>query len=68
MTRKKYGIMPPNPNLVAKVRGDAGVYDVWAIDWNHHKVQIYRALSYEWLPIDKVALSEREEEQENKPI
>lgn len=30
MPRKsKYGNMPPRPTHVAKVKGDAGVYEVW---------------------------------------
>lgn len=52
---KKYGKMPPVPGFVAKVRGDAGSYKVWGIDWMHHRVLVDRA-GLEWMPIDKLAL------------
>lgn len=55
MSRKKYGIMPPAPAVTASVKGDAGEYKVWGIDWLNHKVLLDRA-GFEWYPIDKVAL------------
>ncbi|HHG4856078.1 TPA: hypothetical protein ACPWIJ_000413 [Pseudomonas aeruginosa] len=54
VTRKsKYGNMPPAPDFHAKVRGDAGIYKVWGVDWMHHRVLLERP-SLEWTPIDKV--------------
>ncbi len=52
---KKYGTMPPAPAFQAKVRGDAGIYKVWGIDWLHARVLIDRA-GLEWISIEKVAL------------
>jgi len=37
-----------------KVRGDAGEYDVWGIDWLNQKVYIYRASGYEWISFEKI--------------
>ncbi|HBP6378496.1 TPA: hypothetical protein L6A07_25275 [Pseudomonas aeruginosa] len=53
--RSKYGNMPSAPQLIAKVKGDAGAYKVWGIDWMHHRVLLDRA-SLEWVPIKNVAL------------
>lgn len=56
MTRRsKYGNMPSAPQLIAKVKGDAGAYKVWGIDWMHHRVLLDRA-GLEWGPIKNVAL------------
>jgi len=55
MSRKsKYGNMPPAPEYRARVRGDAGVYKVWGVDWLNHKVLLDRA-GLEWTPIKNVA-------------
>lgn len=55
MTRKsKYGNMPPAPEYHAKVKGDAGLYRVWGIDWMNHRILLDRA-GLEWFPIEKVA-------------
>lgn len=43
--------------IIAKIKGDAGVYSVWAIDWLNLKVQVYRAMAYEWIDMKKVKLS-----------
>lgn len=51
----KYGNMPSAPQLIAKVKGDAGAYKVWGIDWMHHRVLLDRA-GLEWVPIKNVAL------------
>lgn len=56
MARKKYGVMPENPQLIARVRGDAGAYPVHGADWHERKILIYRATEFEWIPIEKVAL------------
>ncbi len=57
MSRKsKYGNMPPAPAYIAKVKGDAGSYRVWGIDWLNHRVLIDRA-ELAWVPIKNVALA-----------
>lgn len=57
MSRKsKYGNMPDSPRYTAKVKGDAGEYKVWGIDWYHHRVLLDRA-GLEWTPIKNVALT-----------
>lgn len=61
MARKsKYGNMPERVRYRAKVKGDAGVYQVFGIDWLNGKVLLDRA-GYEWLPISKVALEQCDE-------
>jgi len=55
MPRKsKYGNMPEPPAYSAKVKGDAGTYKVWGVDWMNQLVLIDRA-GLEWTPIAKVA-------------
>jgi hypothetical protein len=44
-TSSKYGNMPVNANLLAKVKGDAGVYRVLGIDWWNHWVLLDRSVS-----------------------
>lgn len=38
----------------AKIKRDAGIYEVWAIDWLNQRVQVYRAGVYEWIPLEKI--------------
>ncbi|KVP26092.1 hypothetical protein WJ85_34825 [Burkholderia ubonensis] len=52
----KYSNMPVNPNLIAKVRGDAGEYRVLGIDWFSHRVLLDRTITNEWVNIAKVAI------------
>ncbi|WP_150306330.1 hypothetical protein [Pseudomonas saliphila] len=54
MPRKsKYGNMPSVPEYKARIKGDAGLYEVWGIDWMHHTVLLNRA-GLEWTPIKNV--------------
>lgn len=53
--RVKYGVMPPSPLYQAKVRGDAELYTVWAVDWLNHRVLINRS-DYEWVSIANLGL------------
>ncbi|MFM0608648.1 hypothetical protein PQR05_29380 [Paraburkholderia sediminicola] len=56
MTRtSKYGNMPADLNLMATVKGDAGTYKVWGVDWINHRVLLDRA-GLEWHDIAKVAI------------
>ncbi len=38
------------------IKGDAGVYQVWGINWLSKEVLIYRAGEHLWFPIQKVKL------------
>jgi hypothetical protein len=51
------GEMPEQPAMMsfAKVKGDAGVYEVRAIDWVGCKVCLYRASDWEWHDISKIS-------------
>ncbi|NRF46837.1 hypothetical protein HRF68_04130 [Pseudomonas stutzeri] len=60
-SKSKYGNMPPAPEYRARVRGDAGVYKVWGVDWLNHKVLLDRA-GLEWTPIKNVAFEPLPEE------
>ena len=64
MTKPKYGVMPTQPDSMrfAKLKGDAGIYEVRAIDWISHQVNIYRTMEYEWHSIDKIAFVLPEQE------
>lgn len=62
MARKKYGIMPDRPQLIARIRGDAGEYPVLGMDWRFNRVMIFRASELEWIPIEKVALEDAPEQ------
>ena len=65
MARKsKYGNMPPAPAYSAKVKGDAGTYRVWGIDWMNHLVLLDRA-GLEWTPIKNVTFDPAHAEQES---
>ncbi|MGG2576103.1 hypothetical protein ACQYZY_28750 [Pseudomonas aeruginosa] len=56
--------MPQAPAYLAKVKGDAGTYKVWGIDWMHQRVLIDRA-GLEWTPIAKVAFEPAPEADED---
>lgn len=62
--KSKYGNMPPAPQYSAKVKGDAGTYKVWGIDWMNHLVLLDRA-GLEWTPIKNVAFEPALVEQDN---
>lgn len=65
MSRKsKYGNMPPAPTYTAKVKGDAGTYKVWGIDWMNPRVLLDRA-GLEWTPIKNVTFEPALVEQES---
>ncbi len=65
MTRKsKYGTMPEAPDYIAKVKGDAGTYKVWGVDWMNHRILLDRA-GLEWTPITNVSLEPAQTEQES---
>ena len=44
-------------NVKAKIKGDAGIYSVWIIDWLNLRVFVSRACGDEWVPMEKVVLS-----------
>ena len=43
---------------MCKIKGDAGVYEVWGIDWLNQKYYIFRSGEYEWVSASKVTLIE----------
>ena len=43
--------------ITAKIRRDAGTYEVWAVDWLHQRVLVSRACGDEWIEMEKVTLS-----------
>lgn len=65
---KKFGEMPEQPAMMsfAKVKGDAGVYEVRAIDWVGCKVCIFRALDWEWHDISKISFVAPENHDQQK--
>lgn len=40
--------------FMAKIKGDAGIYKVWAIDWLWEKALIERACGDEWVAFKKI--------------
>lgn len=60
--KSKYGNMPELVQYRATVRGDAGSYKVFGIDWLNNRVLLNRTSTYEWVPIEKVALERVEPE------
>lgn len=42
--------------IKCKIKGDAGIYGVWAIDWLEDKVFVERACGHEWVSMDKVKM------------
>ena len=43
-----------NQRLICRVKGDAGEYEAWGIDWASQKVKIYRASAFEIIPFQKI--------------
>lgn len=60
--KSKYGNMPEFVQYRAKVKGDAGEYKVFGIDWLNNRVLLNRTSTYEWVSIEKVALERVEPE------
>lgn len=71
MRTSKYGNMPAAPEYRARVKGDAGIYKVWGIDWLHHRVLLDRAGAYEWTPIKNITFEPepgaKQAESQNNP-
>lgn len=53
----KYGDMPSQQKYTAQVKGDAGQYEVWGINWYSQQVCIFRAGELEWMDIKKIKLT-----------
>lgn len=49
--------MPKQPQC--KIKGDAGTYEVWAIDWLNQKYLVFRSGENEWISAAKVTLIEQ---------
>ena len=43
-------------NVRVKIRGDAGIYNVWGVDLYNHRVLVSRACGVEWVDIGKITL------------
>ena len=41
-----------------KIKGDAGTYEVWAIDWLNLRVMANRDCGTEWVPMSKLKIEE----------
>jgi len=65
--RKIYGIHPSRPEYVAKIKGDAGRYPIWGLDWYNNRAIVSRAGALELISFDKIAF-EMEHENEEKEI
>lgn len=70
MRTSKYGNMPAGPEYRARVKGDAGIYKVWGIDWMNHRVLLDRA-GLEWTPIKNITFEPepgaKQAESQNNP-
>ena len=44
------------PTWKVKIKGDAGEYEIWAIDWLEQKALVYRACGDEWVQLSKLAI------------
>jgi len=57
--KKKYPLIDKSclqESIKAKIRGDAGFYNVWAIDWIWQKALVSRNSGDEWVKFDKLDL------------
>ena len=52
--------MKDKPTIIVKIKGDAGKYTVWGIDWLNHKMLIERSCGYEQVPFEKITIIESE--------
>lgn len=48
------------PEIIVKIKGDAGRYTVWGIDWLNHKILVERACGYEYVSFDNITILESE--------
>jgi len=54
------------PKYNAKIKGDAGIYEVWGINWLERKLIVYRAGEYETIPFAKIQYLEDAKEETNE--
>lgn len=45
------------PTWKVKIKGDAGEYEIWAIDWLNQKALVYRACGDEWVQLSKLVIA-----------
>ena len=43
-------------NIKAKIKGDAGLYEVWGIDLLHQRILVNRNCGYEWVDMERVTI------------
>ncbi len=36
------------------IKGDAGEYEAWGVDWLNQTICVYRASEYEWIPFRRI--------------
>lgn len=54
---KYEGIGFKRPEFTVKVKGDAGNYNVWAIDWLYQKMLVSRTCGDEWIDFSKLKIN-----------
>lgn len=42
------------PIYLVKITGDAGLYEIWAVDWLYEKMLVRRNCGDEWIRFDKI--------------
>ena len=52
-----YGASLERPSWKVKIRGDAGIYEIWSIDWLNQTALVYRACGDEWVPLSKLSIA-----------
>lgn len=45
---------PISIKSTVKIKGDAGEYKVWGVDWENNTLYIARACGMEWVSFDKI--------------
>ena len=54
-----YEKVKERPEIRVKIKGDAGIYPVWGIDWLNHLMTVERACGYESVSFDKIKVIEQ---------
>jgi hypothetical protein len=49
--------IPERPEWLVKIKGDAGAYKIWAIDWLNQKALVCRACGDEWVSLSKLTIA-----------
>ena len=57
--KETYEKVKERPEIRVKIKGDAGIYPVWGIDWLNHLMTVERACGYESVSFDKIKVIEQ---------